>query len=230
MRAYRSATLAAIVVTVLCVQAVLVAAPDATSLQHPDAYTIIGPKHYLAGYPAINPSGTVNFVVEIPSGSNQKWEVDKRDGYLRWEFKKGKPRVVKYLPYPGNYGMVPRTILSKEHGGDGDPLDVIVLGPALARGAVVEVRLVGLLRMLDRGEQDDKLLAVAKEGPLSDVKNLADLYKSFPGVTTILETWFGNYKGPGKIKTLGFGDAPEAKAVLAAASKAFEKLNTPHQP
>ena len=46
-----------------------------------------------------------------------------------------KPREVKYLGYPGNYGMIPRTLLPKELGGDGDPLDVIVLGPAVERGS-----------------------------------------------------------------------------------------------
>lgn len=41
---------------------------------------------------------------------------------MKWEFKKGKPRVVSYLGYPGNYGMIPKTLLSKESAGDGDPL------------------------------------------------------------------------------------------------------------
>src|SRR5512138_660118 len=69
--------------------------------------------------PALNPDGTVNAVIEIPAGTNAKFETDTATGRIFWEFKKGKPRIVDYPGYPGNYGMVPRTL-----GGDGDPLDV----------------------------------------------------------------------------------------------------------
>jgi len=55
--------------------------------------------------------------------------VKKPDGIMKWAFEDGKPRVIKYLAYPGNYGMIPRTLLPKELGGDGDPLDIIMLGP-----------------------------------------------------------------------------------------------------
>ena len=72
-------------------------------------------------------------IVEIPAGACEKWEV-KLDGVMRWDMKDGKPRHVKYLGYPCNYGMVPRTMLGKELGGDGDPLDVLMLGPAVPRG------------------------------------------------------------------------------------------------
>ena len=57
-----------------------------------------------------------------------------------WEFKDGKPRIVKYLGYPGNYGMVPKTLLPENLGGDGDPLDVIVLGPQVERGSVIKCK------------------------------------------------------------------------------------------
>ena len=96
-----------------------------------DPYTKKGENNYLTGYEAVHDDGDINVVVEIPTGSVQKWEVDKTSGNLKWEFVDGKPREVKYLGYPGNYGMIPRTLLPKELGGDGDPLDVIVLGPAV---------------------------------------------------------------------------------------------------
>ncbi len=100
----------------------------APNLRLIDSYTIVGPKNFLTDYEPVNRDGTINVVVEIPTGTTAKWEVTKPDGKLQWEFKRGKPRVVKYLGYPGNYGMLPRTLLAKEDGGDGDPLDVIVLG------------------------------------------------------------------------------------------------------
>ena len=99
-------------------------APD---LKYLDPYTLAGPKHLLEDYPSWVAEGKINVVVEIPAGRTEKWEVRKPDGALVWEFKKGKPRVVKFIGEPGNYGMVPRTLLPEKMGGDGDPLDVIAL-------------------------------------------------------------------------------------------------------
>jgi inorganic pyrophosphatase len=129
---------------------------------------------------------------------------------------------VRYLGYPGNYGMVPRTLLPREQGGDGDPLDVVVLGDAVARGTILEVRVVGLLKLLDGGEWDDKLLAVQAGTALGEVEDLEQLNARFPGVTRIVEIWFENYKGPGEMESLGFGSAADARAVLATAAAAFE--------
>jgi inorganic pyrophosphatase len=194
----------------------------ANHVEAPDAFTLVGPRSFLAGISATTADGSINVVVEIPAGSVDKWEVDKSDGALRWELRDGKPRKVRYLGYPGNYGMIPRTLLPEEHGGDGDPLDVIVLGPSVPRGSVVEARVVGVLRLLDDGEQDDKLLAVSKATALAEVADLQQLQDRFPGVTDIVETWFSNYKGAGRIETLGFRDASEARAILDAATLAFE--------
>ncbi len=194
----------------------------ATSSPASDAYTLVGPRHFLRGVEARSGDGLVHVVVEIPTGSVDKWEVDKTDGSLRWEFKNGKPRQVRYLGYPGNYGMIPRTLLPKDAGGDGDPLDVIVLGPAVERGTVIEARLMGVLRLLDDGEQDDKLLAVMAGTALADAADLEQLQEQFPGVTQIVETWFTHYKGPDAIETLGYLDAAAAVKVLEAAMQAFE--------
>jgi inorganic pyrophosphatase len=195
-----------------------------------DERTVAGERHYLTGYPARAGDGLVHVVVEIPAGTSAKWEVEKESGRLRWERRNGAPRVVKYLPYPGNYGMIPRTLLSEELGGDGDPLDVIVLGPAVARGSVVRARILGALRLLDGGEQDDKLLAVQADSPLGDVRDLAQLDERFPGVTAILETWFASYKGPGEMEPRGFAGRAEALEVLDAAAAAFEQRAAPAAP
>ena len=61
-----------------------------------DPYTIKGENNYLTGYKAFHEDGDINVVVEIPTGSVQKWEVDKTSGNLKWEFVDGKPREVKY--------------------------------------------------------------------------------------------------------------------------------------
>lgn len=193
----------------------------APGLKAIDEYTVVGNKSFLTGYQALNSDGTINVVIEIPAGTTAKWEVTKPDGALEWKFKKGKPRVVKYLAYPGNYGMVPQTLLPEELGGDGDPLDVIVLGPAVPRGSVVNAKVLGVLKLIDRGEQDYKIIAVFKKSPLHKANNLRELNSRFPGATTIVEIWFLNYKGPGKMKSKGYGEVNEAMKVINTAVEAF---------
>lgn len=180
-----------------------------------------GPRNFHSGYPATNGDGTLNAVIEIPAGTTAKWETRPDGSAIEWEIRDGRPRVVGYLAYPGNYGMVPATLLPRDRGGDGDPLDVIVLGDALPRGTVARVRLVGVLRLLDDGEQDDKLVAVRPNGPLGDVTSLVGLREQHPGVTEIIEIWFSHYKGPGRTESLGYGDASEAERILHAASEAY---------
>ena len=182
---------------------------------------IEGPLHFVDGYPAVSDDGLVNVVVEIPSGTLAKWEVDKGDGALAWQFEDGGPRVVRFLGYPGNYGMVPRTYLPKSEGGDGDPLDVLVLGDALERGSIRPVRLIGVLEMLDRGEQDDKLIAVAAGTPFEKVASMEELDEGFPGASEIISIWFESYKGPGKIKVEGFSGPDRANEILEAAKAAY---------
>ena len=198
--------------------------PHSTSMTPKDDFTIVGAAE-LMSLDAINEDGTVRAIVEIPTGTSAKWEVSKDDPKaVYWELKDGAPRLINYLGYPGNYGSIPGTALPKELGGDGDPLDVIVLGQAVPRGEIVNVRLIGVLKMLDGGEQDDKLVAVlASDSPFAHVESIAQLDAEYPGVSQIIDLWFANYKGPdGGMQGLGFEDAASAQAVLAAAAANFE--------
>lgn len=186
------------------------------AMEHTDDYTIVGETDLMALSP-MNDDGSVKAIVEIPSGTSAKWEVSKDNTKsVYWEFKDGAPRVVNYLGYPGNYGTIPGTALPKELGGDGDPLDVLVLGQAVPRGEVINIRVIGVLKMLDGGEQDDKLIAVMiKASPFAGIENMAQLRDEFAGVAEIVELWFANYKGPdGGMEALGYADADEAMKVL----------------
>ena len=187
-----------------------------------DRYTLAGDKHLVRDYAALDSSGYINVVVEIPTGTNAKWETDKSGGTMKWELKKGKPRVVSYLGYPGNYGMVPRTLLPQEWGGDGDPLDVLILAPPLPRGSVVKARAIGVLKMLDGGEQDDKIIAVLPDSDLGRVCSIEELRREFTGIPEIIEIWFSNYKGPGKMESKGFAGVAEAEKVIRASVAAYE--------
>ncbi len=206
----------------LCIAASAWAEPLAPGVKAVDEFTIAGEKSFLDGYEPVNADGTINAVIEIPTGTNAKWEVVKPDGVMKWEFKKGKPRIVKFLGYPGNYGMIPKTALPKSEGGDGDPLDVIVLGPAVPRGSVVRARLIGALRLLDGGEKDDKLIAILDGSPLSEANSIAELQSKYPGAAEIVETWFASYKGPGEMEGKGFAEKDEAMKTLEAAAKAYK--------
>ena len=196
---------------------------DAVGTHRVDPLTLVGPRSWLDGWPAEVEGGFIHVVVEIPTGGTDKWEVSKPDGKMRWEVVDGRPRVVQYVGYPGNYGMVPRTVLDAAAGGDGDPLDVLVLGPPRGRGAVMKVRPIGVLRLLDRGEQDDKILAVDPDGPFATVENLSSLQERFPGVRLIVETFFSSYKGAAKTKLLGWAPPAEAWEIIRLASATFQK-------
>lgn len=180
-------------------------------------------KNLISDYPPVNEDGSLNTVIEIPAGSNEKWQVHKKTGQLEWELENGKPRTLRYLGYPGNYGMIPGTALPKESGGDGDPLDVLVIGAQLARGRVVQAKLIGVLKFLDRGERDDKLLAVLPGTAFYSIDHIEQLEESFPGILTIIKTWFLYYKGSGKMIFQGYGSLEEAQNILRAAADDYKR-------
>ncbi|MDD5085805.1 MAG: inorganic diphosphatase [Candidatus Omnitrophica bacterium] len=187
-------------------------------------YELRGEKNFFTGYESVNPDGTINAVIEISAGDNEKWEVQKDDGVMRWGEENGRPRLVEYLGYPVNYGMVPKTVLSGEKGGDGDPLDILVIGRQLKRGQVIKAKLIGVLRMTSEGMRDDKLLAVLPDTHFGDIKSVHELNEKFPGVTSIIETWFINYEGQGKVQTEGFGSLEEADLILNSAREAYNVI------
>lgn len=160
----------------------------------------------------------VNVVIEIPAGTHQKWEVNKETGQVEWEqIYPDSFRVINYLPYPANYGFVPQTLLDKAKGGDGDPVDVFVLGPSIARESIAQVRIVGIINMLDDNESDSKLLAVDINEPGFDVNSYEMLMNQYPGVVDIIKLWLFHYKGPNRVEILSVGDERDAVPYLKTA-------------
>ena len=188
-------------------------APDA---EYIDDYTIKGPVDY-SDIDPVDASGNINVVVEIPAGTNAKWEVSADTGNIVWEFKNGKPRVVDYEGgYPANYGTVPKTLLSRELGGEGESLDVVLFGAQQKRGAVVKAKLIGMLRLKEGdGTIDDKLLAVAEGTPEYNVKDTDELNANFNNTVGNTVKFFRTYKGPKSgITSRGIGQPYEAMRLL----------------
>jgi inorganic pyrophosphatase len=193
-------------------------------------HVVKGEKNFLNGYDPVNVDGTINAIIEIPTGTTAKYETTKA-GMMELEQKDGAPRFVKYLGYPANYGLLPRSVLLKSKGGDGDPVDVIVLGDALPTGTVVKCRPLGVLVLLDGGETDDKLVLAPVNSPFAACKGIEELDKKFPGVTTILQTWFTSYKGYGKdgklvLSSKGFKPRKDAIKLVGDAVLDYEKSVT----
>lgn len=173
-----------------------------------------GRKDY-ADIPAFAPQG-IHVVVEIPAGTNRKIEYDKATGQFRADQRGGQDRVIDFLPYPGNYGFVPSTNMPESQGGDGDPIDVLLLSEALPTGTVVAARLIGALQLLDEGQLDTKIIAVPADSSLHTLQpaDFADFAIQYDGAKHILETWFLYYDGLGTNTYEGWIDEDEAMKLV----------------
>ena len=163
-----------------------------------------------------NAPDEVYALVEIPAGSTTKYEMDPRTGHLLVDRFQSMPVV-----YPANYGTLPSTLA-----GDNDPLDVLVYTrEPVVPGALILVRPIGILKMLDGGEQDDKLVAVpadAVDPTYAAIRNIGDL----PEIELQrLKAFFTVYKqlpaGRKQIKLQGVGDRASALKVTRAALLQF---------
>lgn len=180
--------------------------------------TTIERKNLLHDIAPFTPDSLVNVVIEIPAGTNQKWEINKLTGQIEWErVTPDSFRVINYLPYPANYAFVPQTLLPHDMGGDGDPVDVFVLGPSIAREEIVKVSIVGIIHLSDNNESDPKLLAVTNNVPGFNINSFELLASNYPGVIDIIKLWLLHYKGTGKVKILSVNDERDAIRFLKSA-------------
>jgi inorganic pyrophosphatase len=156
----------------------------------------------------LNEDGTVNGYVEIARGDSTKWEF--RIPLNRREVDRMIPKELG--GYPINYGFMPRTISY-----DGDPADIVFLGPALAAGEIVKGRIVGVMRMTDTGDLDDKVVA----SPLDTGGGAA--YRLEAADRERMERFFNTYKKhEGKVTRItGWGDEKDARAFIARTRSFF---------
>ncbi len=151
------------------------------------------------------PPAHVTAVIEIPAKSRNKYELDKTTGLLKLD------RVLySAVHYPGDYGFIPRTLHE-----DNDPLDIMVrINEPTFPLCQIDARPVGVLKMLDKGEPDDKVLAVPMHDPIHDeVHDLGDLPSHF---LREVEHFFKIYKDlEGKrVEIIGWFDAEEARRII----------------
>lgn len=158
----------------------------------------------------------INAVIEIPYGSNIKYEIDKTSGAVCVD------RVLySAMFYPANYGFVPNTLAK-----DGDPVDILVLNEyPLQAGSVIPCRLIGVLIMEDEAGMDEKLLAVpvSKIDPrFENIKSIDDLPKA---TLNKIKNFFETYKvlEPGKfVKVEDFADIKTAEEILENSIKNYK--------
>jgi inorganic pyrophosphatase len=125
----------------------------------------------------------VNGIIEIPKGTRAKYELDKDSGLLRLD------RVLySSVYYPANYGFIPQSYCD-----DKDPLDILILSQIdLVPMCIVPSKVIGVMRMLDNGEADDKIIAVAAGDPaVSHINDISQLPLHF---ISEMRNFFEDYK------------------------------------
>ena len=155
-------------------------------------------------------------VVEIPAGTNLKYEYDMVKNKFDVEIINEEPRRINYLPYPGNYGFIPSTLMDETKGGDGDPLDVLVIGSSIKQGSLIEFTPVGVLKLTDDGEEDHKIIGVVLNSKINtiDCKTLFCLQQNYPGILEIIETWFAEYKEEANVNVIGWANEEQANEMI----------------
>lgn len=186
---------------------------------------VVSPFHDIPLY-ADEANGIFNMVVEIPRWTNAKLEISKEESLnpIIQDTKKGKLRYVRNcFPHHGyihNYGAFPQTWEDPNEAhpetkaaGDDDPLDVLEIGEQVAyTGQIKQVKVLGVMALLDEGETDWKVIVIDVNDPLAPKLNdIEDVEKHLPGLLRATNEWFRIYKIPDGKPENQFAFSGEAK-------------------
>ncbi|EDO34593.1 predicted protein [Nematostella vectensis] len=168
----------------------------------------------------------LNMIVEIPRWTNAKMEICTKEALnpIKQDVKKGKVRFVNHcFPYHGyiwNYGALPQTWEDPGHTdaatgckGDNDPIDACEIGTMVStRGEVKQVKVLGILAMIDEGETDWKVICIDVNDPVANnLNDIDDVEKHMPGLIKATVDWFRIYKIPAGKPENKFAFNAEAK-------------------
>ncbi len=153
-----------------------------------------------------NAPDIVNGIIEIPKNTRAKYELDKESGMLKLD------RVLfSSMYYPANYGFIPQTYCD-----DKDPLDIIVLSQiTVVPMCLVSSKVIGVMQMLDGGEMDDKIIAVAENDmSVNHINDIAELPRHF---FRELKNFFEDYKKLENktVEVEDFQNASKAKEIVS---------------
>lgn len=154
----------------------------------------------------------INTIIEIPRGSGHKIEFDHKQGVFVLD--REQPNSLRY---PVNYADIPGTL-----GGDGDPLDAVVIcEDPLPMGVVVEARVVGLMSMIDDGDEDHKIVCVpAKDKNMQHIKDIEDVPQHWKDRTQHFFERYKDLKSNELVEINGWSNKEAAYKVIKAAQAA----------
>ena len=152
-----------------------------------------------------NAPEVVNGIIEIPKNTRAKYELDKESGLLLMD------RVIfSSMYYPANYGFIPKTYCD-----DKDPLDILVLSQIdIVPMCIVSAKVIGVMRMIDDGEMDDKIIAVAENDmSVNHMNDISELPEHF---FKELKNFFEDYKKLENktVEIEEFQDAKTARSII----------------
>lgn len=162
-----------------------------------------------------NAPEVVNGIIEIPKNTRAKYELDKDTGLLRMD------RVLySSVYYPANYGFIPQTYCD-----DNDPLDILVLTQiTMVPMCIVDAKVIGVMRMLDDGELDDKIIAVAaNDMSVNHINDISELPRHF---FQELQRFFEDYKKLEKkpVEVQGFQNVDVAKQIIQQSMEDYNEM------
>ncbi|MEP0263150.1 inorganic diphosphatase [Dokdonia sp.] len=163
--------------------------------------------------PTFSENGAIHCVIEIPGGTSKKVEFNPKTKTFEIDQRNGTDRIISFLPYPANYGFIPSTLSDHALGGDGDALDILLISESLPTGSIVEIIPIGMLKLLDNGEYDYKIICVPSDSNMRIITatNYDEFISKYSKAKDIIESWFLHYDtGGDPLVSKGWGDEKEA--------------------